>query len=130
MKQKPISRNEGAKRVRREEWLIVRNDESGEEFCCLTLEGLSRSSRIPVSILGRMVKQGLIVTLPGEDQLFSQQTVRRIAKIERLRVQLQIDFDGLEVILDLLDRMEAMEREIALLRREGLLSSETPSILA
>jgi hypothetical protein len=120
MKQKPISRNAGSKKGRPEEWLVVKNHESGEELCCLTLEGLSRYSRIPVATLGRMVKQGLIASFPGEDQLFSQQTVRRIAKIERLRVQLQINFDGLDVILDLLDRMEAMEREIALLRRDGL----------
>ena len=120
MKQKPNSRNAGAKRERREEWRIYKNDASGEELCCLTLEGLSRSSRISVSTLGRMMKQGLITSLPGEDQLFSQQTVRRIAKIERLRLHLKIDLGSLEVVLDLLDRMEAMEREIALLRRAGL----------
>jgi hypothetical protein len=120
MKQKPISRNAGRKKGSRQEWLIYKSDESGEELCYLTLEGLARSSRIPVPTLGRMIKQGLIASLPGEDQLFSQQTVRRIAKIERLRLQLQIDFDSLELILDLLDRMEAMEREIALLRSAGL----------
>lgn len=119
MKQKTNSRTAGPKRARHEEWLICRNDESGGEICCLTLEGLSRSSRIPLPALDRMVKQGLIASLPGEERLFPQETVRRIAKIERLRVQLQIDLDGLEVILHLLDRMEAMEREIALLRRWG-----------
>ncbi len=116
MKRKPTSRNAGAKRAFREEWLIYRND-SGEEICCLTLEGLARVSRIPVPALERMIRQGLIASMPEDDRLFPQETVRRIAKIERLRVQLRIDLDGLEVILHLLDRMESMEREISLLRR-------------
>lgn len=119
MKPKPISRSIGTKTVSRQEWLIYKSEASGEEFCCLTLEGLSRFSHIPVSTLRRMIKKGLIGSLPEEPTLFGQETLRRVAKIERLRLQLRIDLDGLEVILDLLDRMEAMEREITFLRRIG-----------
>lgn len=119
MKPKPGSRAAGRKTGVRQEWMICRNSESGEEICCLTLEGLARFSRIPVSTLGRMARQGLIAPLPGEERLFAQETVRRIAKIERLRLQLQIDMASLEVILRLIDRMEALEREISLLRRAG-----------
>jgi MerR HTH family regulatory protein len=122
LKEKPISGADRPKRGRsreriKEGWLIYRNDASGEEICCLTLEGLSRVSRIPLPALERMIRQGLIASMPDDDRLFPQETVRRIAKIERLRVQLRIDLDGLEVILHLLDRMESMEREISLLRR-------------
>lgn len=125
MKQKPVSRASGVKKARspakiREGWLIYREDESGEERCCLTLEGLSRSSRIPVPALERMIGRGLIASMPDNDRLFPPETVRRAVKVERLRLHLQIGLDGLEVILRLLDRMETMEREIALLRRTGL----------
>jgi hypothetical protein len=119
LKPKPISRTAGTKRAGRQEWLILKNEVSGEEACYLTLEGLSRFSQIPAATLRRMVKQGLIDSLPEAPQLFGQETVRRVAKIERLRVQLQIGLDSLEVILHLLDRMEAMEREMALLKRAG-----------
>ncbi|HZR46381.1 MAG TPA: chaperone modulator CbpM [Candidatus Manganitrophaceae bacterium] len=125
MKQRPVSRAAGAKKGQSPEkieegWLIYRRDRSGEELCCLTLEGLSRSSRIPVPALERMIRRGLIESMPDDDRLFPPETVRRAVKVERLRLQLQIGLDGLEVILRLLDRMEAMEREMALLRRTGL----------
>lgn len=101
----------------RGEWRIYRDRSTGEERRCLTLEGLSHFCRLPLLTLRRMVQRGLISPLPGEDLLFSQEMVPRIAKVERLRVQLQIDLDTMDVILELLDRMEAMDREISLLRR-------------
>lgn len=98
-------------------WVIYRRDDSGEERCCLTLEGLARFSRLPLASVRRMEEEGLIAPIQGADRLFAQETIRRIAKIERLRMQLQIDLGGIEVILHLLDRMEALEREIAALRQ-------------
>ncbi|HLG21697.1 MAG TPA: chaperone modulator CbpM [Candidatus Manganitrophaceae bacterium] len=104
--------------VSRRQWWIYKSDPSGGEVCYLTLEGLSRFSKLPVPSLRRMMKQGLIAPLPEQEALFPQETVRRVARIERLRTQLRLDLDSLEVVLDLLDRMEEMEREIALLKRE------------
>lgn len=98
-------------------WMTYRKDDSGEEVCYLTLEGLARLTRLSTTSVRRMREEGLITPVRGEDQLFPQETLRRIAKIERLRTQLQIDLGGIEVILNLIDRMEAMEREIAALRR-------------
>jgi hypothetical protein len=101
-----------------QKWMTYRKDDSGEEVCYLTLEGLARWTRLSTASVRRMREEGLITPVHGEDQLFPQETLRRIAKIERLRTQLQIDLGGIEVILNLIDRMEAMEREIAALRRE------------
>ncbi|MBI3804941.1 MAG: hypothetical protein HY282_14395 [Nitrospirae bacterium] len=99
-------------------WVIYKQDDSGEEVCCLTLEGLARFSRLPLSSVRRMQEEGLISPMAGADRLFPQEMIRRIVKIERLRTQLQIDLGGVEVILRLLDRMELLERELAALRRE------------
>lgn len=101
----------------KQHWMIGRDEETGEEICCLTWTGLSRLSRLPIPTLRKMTKQGLISPLPGRDHLFPQETLRRVAKIERLRAHLQLTLDGLEVVLQLLDRMEAMERELAKLKR-------------
>lgn len=104
-----------------QKWIVYRRNDSGEEICCVTLEGLARMTHLSVASVRRMKEEGLITPLAGEDQLFPQEALRRIAKIERLRNQLQIDLGGIEIILNLLDRMERMEREIAALRRERLL---------
>lgn len=112
------------KAVSREEWIVYRKDPSGAEICCLTVEGLSRFSRLPIATLRQLAQRGLIAPLSEEPSLFPQENIRRVAKIERLRTQLQLDLDSLEVVLRLLDRMEeqdralhVMEREIASLRR-------------
>lgn len=101
-----------------QKWITYRKDDSGEEVCYVTLEGLARLTRLSMTSVRRMQKEGLIAPIQGEEQLFPQETLRRVAKIERLRNQLQVDLGGIEIILNLMERMEAMEREIAALRRE------------
>lgn len=101
-----------------QKWVVYRKDDSGEEVCCVTLEGLARMTRLSTASLRRMKEEGLIAPIRGEDRLFPQETLRRIAKIERLRNQLRIDLGGIEIILNLMDQLERMEREIAALRRE------------
>ncbi len=104
-----------------QKWVLYRTDDSGEEICCLTLEGLARFTHLSIGSVRRMKEEGLIAPIEGEDLLFPQEAIRRIAKIERLRNQLQVDLGGIDIILDLMDRMEKMEREIDALRRERLL---------
>lgn len=99
-------------------WMTYRKNDSGEEICYVTLEGLARMTRLSIASVRRMEEEGLIAPIRGEERLFPQETLRRIAKIERLRTQLQVDLSGIEIILNLMERMEAMEREIAALRRE------------
>lgn len=103
--------------VSQETW-VYQKDPSGGEICCLTFEGLSRFSRLPVATLRQMAQRGLITPLSEAPPLFHQEMVRRVAKIARLRTQLQLNLDSLEVVLHLLDRMEEMERELGALRRE------------
>ncbi len=100
-----------------QKWMTYRKDDLGEEVCYVTLEGLARLTHLSVTSVRRMQEEGLIAPIRGEERLFPQETLRRVAKIERLRTQLQVDLGGIEIILNLMERMEAMEREIAALRR-------------
>jgi MerR family transcriptional regulator/heat shock protein HspR len=102
-----------------QKWMTYRKDDSGEEVCYVTLEGLARLTRLSMTSIRRLQNEGLIAPIEGEDQLFPQETLRRIAKIERLRNQLQVDLGGIEIILNLTERIESMEREIAALRERS-----------
>ena len=54
----------------------------------------------------------------GGQLLFPETAVPRIWRIMRLRRELGINWAGIGVVLNLLDRIEEMEREIARLRRQ------------
>jgi len=100
-----------------QKWVVYRKDNAGEETCFVTLEGLARMTHLSIASVRRLKEEGLITPISEDEPLFPQETLRRVAKIERLRNQLQIDLGGIQIILELIDRLEAMEREIAALRR-------------
>ena len=50
--------------------------------------------------------------------LFPETAVPRIWRIMRLRRDLGINWSGIGVVLDLLDKIEELEREIAWLRKQ------------
>jgi DNA-binding transcriptional MerR regulator len=50
------------------------------------------------------------------EMLFPDRVVPRIRRILRLRKDLGVNWAGIGVVLDLLDRMEALERELGRLR--------------
>lgn len=65
-------------------WVVYRKDDAGEETCFVTLEGLARMTQLSIASVRRMKEEGLITPVPGEEPLFPQETLRRVAKIERL----------------------------------------------
>jgi hypothetical protein len=85
----------------------------------VTAEELTRLARVHPGMLDRMIEWGLVV--PAESQpvmLFLETAVPRIWKIMRLRRDLGINWAGIGVVLDLLDQIEELEREIDRLRRQ------------
>jgi DNA-binding transcriptional MerR regulator len=60
------------------------------------------------------VDYGLMEPLPhaGVQPLFDAAGVARLQRIERLRRDLGINLAGIAVILDLLDRLTALQREV------------------
>lgn len=85
----------------------------------LTLDELSRSVDLHPEMVLRLVDLGLVDPEVREPEwLFQDTAVSRIRKIKRLHRDLGINWAGIGVVLDLLDRIEELEREIAWLRQQ------------
>jgi hypothetical protein len=83
---------------------------SGEALCEAT--GVSRRT------LARMVRLAVVEPAsPGADE-FPTEAVRRLRRLLRLRRDLGVNFIGGAILVDLLDRLDALERELDRLRRE------------
>jgi hypothetical protein len=61
------------------------------------------------------VDSGLLEPLPhaGVQPLFAAAGIARLQRIERLRRDLGINLAGMAVMLDLLDRLTALQHEVA-----------------
>jgi chaperone modulatory protein CbpM len=79
----------------------------------LTLEALAARTDIHPALVERFVEFGLIepIEWEGASTLFDVSAIARLRMIGRLRESLGINLAGIAVILDLLDRMCALQRE-------------------
>lgn len=62
-------------------------------------------------------------TRPRSPRLYSERDIERVIHIRRLMGDLGVNLAGVEIILSMRERMEALQREILQLRRER----DTPS---
>ena len=71
-----------------------------------------------VTVIVRLIRSGLLETNLGTDDtvLLPRRAVLRLRRMQRLRRDLGVNFAGASVILDLVERMEAMRREMAEIR--------------
>jgi MerR family transcriptional regulator, heat shock protein HspR len=83
------------------------------------LEVAAESVRLPTSRVHRYVRAGLVRPAHGvgAEALFGDEELARLRKIRRLREDLGINQAGIEVVLRLLDEVEALRTALA--RREG-----------
>jgi DNA-binding transcriptional MerR regulator len=79
----------------------------------LELEAAARLAHLPVARVRRYIRVGL-VTPRVEDRrpLFDETDVSRLRRIRRLADDLGINTAGVEVALNLIDRVEALQREL------------------
>jgi transcriptional regulator with XRE-family HTH domain len=84
----------------------------------LTLEDLAARAGVHPSIVEHFVELGLIepAQCEGERFLFDASAVPRLRTICRLRESLGINLAGVAVVMDLLDKFCALQRENELLR--------------
>jgi DNA-binding transcriptional MerR regulator len=84
----------------------------------LTLDALAARAGMHPALVERFVELGLIqpVEWEGARALFDPSDIPRLRVIGRLRESLGINVAGIAVILDLLDRFGAMQRENETLR--------------
>jgi chaperone modulatory protein CbpM len=84
----------------------------------LTLEELAHSARLHPDLVASLVDFGLLepVGRDGPRLLFDMAAVLRVRAIQRLRHDLGVNLPGVAVILDLIERLRALQRELDALR--------------
>jgi len=84
----------------------------------LKLEGLAERAGVHPTLVHRFIDCGLIEPSgrEGAELFFEQDTVARLQMIRRLRDQLGVNIAGIAVILDLRERLSALQRENAKFR--------------
>ena len=87
----------------------------------LTLEGLAACAGVHPTLIEYFVEYGLLEPLArtGTQWLFDTACLARLRMIERLRRDLGANLAGIAVILDLLDRLTALQREVEQWRRRS-----------
>ncbi|MBN2139731.1 MAG: chaperone modulator CbpM [Desulfovibrionaceae bacterium] len=80
---------------------------------------LVETTRISPSDMAQLLDMGWIepVVTSSEQYLFRQRDVYRIQKLLRLCRDLEVSFSGGSIIVDLLERIEILEKDIRELRR-------------
>jgi hypothetical protein len=84
----------------------------------MTLEALASAAELHVGLVERFVNYGLLdADSVGKNVVwFDATAVPRLRRIERLRRDLGVNLPGVAVALQLLERIEALQQEIAKLR--------------
>jgi DNA-binding transcriptional MerR regulator len=88
----------------------------------LTLDALAEAVGLHPAIVEQFVDYGLLEPVAIESKLvwFDLAAVRRLRTIRRLREDLGINPSGIAVVLDLLVRIESLQRELAEFRRADI----------
>jgi len=94
--------------------VVVTGDGSGLPF--LRLREIATRCMIQPDLVSHFVRFGLVDPIEWtenpEEWRFESQTVLLIQKIIRLQSDLEINYAGIGVILELLDRIETLEKRI------------------
>lgn len=91
-------------------WLIRRAD----AVPGWSLEGLARAAGLHPELVSRLVRLGLLT--PDSDDAgrawFAEAQLTRLARIDRLRTGLGLNYAAVGVVLDLLDRIDELEDQL------------------
>jgi MerR family transcriptional regulator, heat shock protein HspR len=87
----------------------------------LTLESLAACAGVHPALITYFVEYGLLEpsARTGTQWLFDTACIARLRMIERLRRDLGANLAGIAVILDLLDRLTTLQREVEQWRRRS-----------
>jgi chaperone modulatory protein CbpM len=97
---------------------MQRNDFGFDE--ALTCEVVAQTVGARHSLVVRLAKLGLIDTIDREaedEPLLPQHVVVQLRRMQRLRRDLRVNFAGAAIILDLVGRIEQLNRELAEMHR-------------
>ena len=87
----------------------------------LTLDGLAARAGVHPALIEYFIEYGLLepIARTGTQWLFDTACLARLRMIERLRRDLGANLAGIAVILDLLDRLTTLQREVEQWRRRS-----------
>ena len=81
----------------------------------LTVVELSDAVMIPCAVVRRLVVLGVVEPAQREPELlFTPEAAFALRRMSRLRRDLGINYHGGRVVLDLMDRISQLERELAI----------------
>lgn len=85
----------------------------------LSCEAVAQTVGARRSLVLRLARHGLIDTVEGgtDEPLVPRRVVIRLRRMQRLRRDLGVNFAGAAVILDLVGRIEQLNRELTEIRR-------------
>ena len=85
----------------------------------LTFDVVAETVGARRALIVRLVQQGLIETLDGptDEPLVPRRAVVQLRRMQRLRRDLGVNFEGAAIILDLVGRIEQLNRELAEMHR-------------
>ena len=88
----------------------------------LTCEVVAERIGARRSLVVRLARAGLIETIESEssEPLLPSHVVVQLRRMQRLRRDLGVNFSGAAVILDLVKRIELLNRELIEIRRRAL----------
>jgi|GEM_PF-5689226 len=98
--------------------LVVRTTQNKEEIA-FTLRGLTLHTGLPAARIRQMIREGLITPESEKPLLFSPEVPRRILKIERISSHLGLNLSVMALVMELLDRLESLEKELGRFHQEG-----------
>jgi DNA-binding transcriptional MerR regulator len=95
---------------------------------CLTLEAAAARVGLHPVLVERFVEFGLVepAERTGSEVRLDAASLPRLVTISRLRTDLGVNLQGVAVILDLVDRLAVLERELTWLRQRGRLVPTRP----
>jgi len=87
----------------------------------LTLADVAEMVGARRTLISRLVRLGVLETIndESEEPMLRSRSVLRLRRMARLRRDLGVNFAGAAVILDLVDRVEALGRELSEMRSRG-----------
>ena len=85
----------------------------------LSLRDLAVACGMRATRLERLVRLGLLEPEPDQPDRFSIATAARLRRMLRLRADLGVNFTGAAIIVDLMERLEHLDAELARLRGQG-----------
>lgn len=91
--------------------VIIRSKQDIVSLPGVSISELSRLCECQVTVARRLIEVGLLDPVSGgEEPMFDRSAVIRVRKALRLKRDLRLNLDAVALVMELLDRIEELER--------------------